>query len=201
VVRLKHLVVDDFLLAEDHAAMLAFALANEAEFAPSEVRRGTQGYHAPSTRKSLLCEAPLGELKDRFRDAIMARRDELFAATGTPPFEVARCEFELAVHRDGCFFAGHKDTFTEEDRAGTRSDRLVSAVWYFYIEPRGFSGGELAISPFGEGDPDLIEPRNNRLVVFPSVAFHEVLPISCPGDAFADARFSINCWLRRARDQ
>jgi predicted 2-oxoglutarate/Fe(II)-dependent dioxygenase YbiX len=199
VIRLKHLVIDDFLPAEDHAALLAFALANEAHFAPSEVRRGTQGYHAPDTRKSLLCGAPLGGLKDRFRAAILARNDELFAATGTPPFAVARCEIELAVHRDGCFFAGHQDTFTEESRAGTHSDRLVSAVWYFHAEPRRFSGGELAIYPFGEGEPDLIEPRDNRLVVFPSVAFHEVLPISCPGDAFADARFSINCWLRRAR--
>jgi Rps23 Pro-64 3,4-dihydroxylase Tpa1-like proline 4-hydroxylase len=201
VVRLKHLAIDDFLPAEDHAALLAFTLENEAAFTPSEVRREGSAYHAPETRKSLFCQAPLGALEDCFRAAVLARKDEFFAATGTPPFEVAKCEIELAAHRDGCFFAPHQDTFTGESRAGYRSDRLVSSVWYFHAQPRGFTGGELAIYPFGEGEPDLIEPRNNRLVVFPSVAFHEVLPISCPGDAFADARFSINCWLRRARDQ
>jgi len=199
VVRLKHLVIDDFLPAADHASLLAFALANEAAFAPASVQREGADRYAPETRSSLLCAAPLGELKERFVMAIRARQDELFAATGTPPFEVAMIEIELAAHRDGCFFAAHQDTFTEASRASMESDRLVSAVYYFHTRPRGFTGGELAIYPFGEDAPDMIEPRDNRLVAFPSVAFHEVKPIACPGNAFASARFSINCWLRRKR--
>jgi SM-20-related protein len=44
-----------------------------------------------------------------------------------------------------------------------------------------------------------VEPEHNRLVAFPAFVPHEVVPISCPGNAFADRRFSINCWLHRAR--
>ena len=76
---------------------------------------------------------------------------------------------------------------------------MVSAVYYFHRQPRGFSGGQLAIYPIDAGDAATIEPMHDRLVVFPSFAPHEVLPVTVPGNAFADARFSINCWLRRER--
>ena len=75
----------------------------------------------------------------------------------------------------------------------------MSAVYYFHVQPLGFSGGELVIHPFGLSEASVIEPRDNRLVVFPSFALHEVLPVVCPNDGFASARFSINCWLRRAK--
>lgn len=201
VIRFKHHVIDDFLPAADRAAMLAFAFANEARFAPALLRRGSASAYAPESRKSLQCQAPLGDLERRFAEAIIACQDELFAAIGTPRFDVDRHEIELVVHRDGCFFAAHKDTVTEEERVGLQSDRLISVVYYFHALPRGFSGGELAIYPFGGDEPDLIEPFDNRLVAFPSIAAHEVRPISVPGDRFADARFSINCWLHRARVQ
>jgi SM-20-related protein len=35
------------------------------------------------------------------------------------------------------------------------------------------------------------------LVVFPSRYLHEVLPVSCPSQTFADSRFTINGWVRR----
>jgi len=45
----------------------------------------------------------------------------------------------------------------------------------------------------------VIEPAQNRLVVFPSFVRHEVRKISCPSHDFADSRFSINCWLRKEK--
>jgi SM-20-related protein len=196
--QLKHLVIDDFLPPEVHAGWLQFAIANQTGFAASEVRRAAQGQYDPAVRRSQIYQSDLGELEAAFVATILNRQSELLAGTGTPPFAISKCEVELAVHRDGCFFAAHQDTLTREDRIGLSSDRIVSVVYYFHAQPQGFSGGALVIHPFGESEASVIEPRDNRLVVFPAFALHEVRPVLCPGDAFASARFSINCWLRRA---
>lgn len=196
---ISHLIIDDFLPPADHADLLAYVLAHPERFEPSLVRRQGQEHFAPAGRNSLLHEGTLGDLGARFEAAILAQRDQLFAATGTPAFPVERCEIELSVHRDGGFYKPHQDTFTGKDREGLKSDRVVTVVYYFHTLPRGFSGGEIALYPFRPGEPLRVEPRDNRLVAFPSFALHEVLPVSCPGDNFAAARFSINCWLRRAK--
>ena len=43
----------------------------------------------------------------------------------------------------------------------------------------------------------LIEPRNNSIIFFLSRYMHEVLPVSCPSQSFADSRFTVNGWVRR----
>ncbi|HEY9301476.1 MAG TPA: 2OG-Fe(II) oxygenase, partial [Phormidium sp.] len=76
---------------------------------------------------------------------------------------------------------------------------------YFYREPKPFSGGELLIydtqifnSSYYKADSfQAIEPRNNSIVFFPSQCYHEVLPVTCVSQAFADSRFTINGWVRR----
>jgi Rps23 Pro-64 3,4-dihydroxylase Tpa1-like proline 4-hydroxylase len=45
----------------------------------------------------------------------------------------------------------------------------------------------------------VLEPRNNRLIAFPSFVPHEVRRVACPSGEFADSRFAINVWLSRAR--
>lgn len=196
---IKHLIIDEFLPAADHAALIAYVLANPQRLEPSLVRREGHEAFSPGGRNSLLHAGPLGELGTHFEAAIMEHQDELFAGTGTPPFPVHSCEIELSVHRDGGFYKPHQDTFTGHDRDGLKYDRMVTAVYYFHQSPKGFSGGEIALYPFRPGEPLRIEPCDNRLVAFPSFVLHEVLPVSCPGDDFAAARFSINCWLRRAK--
>jgi len=96
---------------------------------------------------------------------------------------------------------------TEAGPAGTilaGGGRVLSCVYYFHREPKAFEGGALRIHAFGsEEDAEFvdIEPRQNSLLVFPAWAPHEVRTVSCPSDAFADARFSVNCWLHRARPE
>ncbi|MBE9012911.1 2OG-Fe(II) oxygenase, partial [Pseudanabaenaceae cyanobacterium LEGE 13415] len=43
-----------------------------------------------------------------------------------------------------------------------------------------------------------IQPINNSIIFFPSHFLHEVLPVSCPSRQFADSRFTLNGWIRRA---
>ena len=200
--RLKRLIIEDFLPAADHAALLSFALANEARFHPAEVQQRGEGRYAPGIRNSMRFTGDLGAIGTAFSEAVLASQQSLFAGTGTPPFAIKRCEIELSAHGDGGFFAPHQDTLTGHERASRSADRVITAVYWFHVEPQGFSGGTFALYPLTpESDPERIVPRDNRLVAFPAMAPHAVEPVSCPSGEFAAARFSINCWLQRARSK
>ena len=71
-------------------------------------------------------------------------------------------------------------------------------VYYFHKEPKAFTGGQLRLYGLAGADsPDYeeIEPRLDRAVFFPSWFPHEVLPVRCSSDAFADGRFAMSCWV------
>ena len=111
-----------------------------------------------------------------------------------------RVELEVTAHRSGDFFVPHRDN------GYARSDsRLVSFAYYFHREPKGFAGGELllydtciATDHYRAAVFSRIEPINNSLVFFPSGYFHEILPVCANGNAFDNARFTVNGWLHRA---
>jgi len=77
---------------------------------------------------------------------------------------------------------------------------MVSAVYDFYAEPKGFEGGELRIHRIGARDGDEqgavdVPPDRNSCVFFPSWARHEVRPVPYPWHRFDASRFAINCWF------
>jgi SM-20-related protein len=75
-------------------------------------------------------------------------------------------------------------------------------VYYFFSEPKAFNGGALRLYAIGGNSQQSfidIEPERNSLLVFPSWAPHEVMPVHCPSGRFVDSRFAINCWLYRKK--
>ena len=204
-----YLVQRDFLSGVEQAALLAWALGNEGRFAPAGIGgAGGVGVNAAVRRSvSLRDLGPTAVvLKARLKDRAAAFVESL----QTAPFAVSYVELELVAHNDGAFYGRHRDVSTG-DVAG-QSHRVLSGVYYFNREPRGFSGGCLrlhAIRPLdtdvagegGEPDPGAMDvaPEQNTLVVFPAWAPHEVMPVSCPSGAFADSRFAVNCWLHLRR--
>ena len=197
----KYAVIDNFIAAPLHADLLAFALARPSRFKPTGVQQAGANLIQPKMRQSLRCADQLGPHAPAFSALIHARLGELCAAAGIVPFAVAETELELAAHGDGGFYKVHYDTFTHQGRADGKSDRTLSAVYYFFRQPKGFSGGDLQLHRFGGGLAARIEPCDNRLISFASIAPHEVLPIACPSGKFEDYRFSVNCWLHRPRNQ
>lgn len=192
-----HLVLDDFLPAELHDALLGKALEQG-----DTITRGTVEHGSVDVAiRRAWTSRDLGDLKPALQSAIEQTLPALFSALSIPRFEPVKIELELSAHRDGDFYHPHIDTFYAEPREGMASDRVITAVYYFYAEPKGFSGGEFAIYPFGgAGDPLLIEPRDNRLLAIPAFALHEVRPIRCESDDFRSARFAVNAWVHRARE-
>lgn len=45
------------------------------------------------------------------------------------------------------------------------------------------------------GSSSETEVRHNRIVFFPSVLMHEVLPVAFASGNFADCRFAVNGWV------
>lgn len=180
------------------ARLLGFAIDNESSFRPSGVG-GKLGEGVDSSVRVSLLLQKFGALKQEVREVMQAGAPEFIKALRVTSFDVMKVEMEMAAHRDGAFYGRHVDTvFGDPDDT---NDRLVSGVYYFHQEPKRYSGGALRLYAFGPGSDryEDIVPEHDSLVVFPSWAAHEVLPIACPSGRFADSRFALNCWFLRAR--
>jgi Rps23 Pro-64 3,4-dihydroxylase Tpa1-like proline 4-hydroxylase len=192
----------DFLSAEQHAGLLEWALASEPLLEASTI--GVDRLVNPASRRSrsLTISSAHQPWRDMLRQRVAEREAELFSGAGLKPFPVAQVELELVVYLDGAHFEAHQDTH-RQGNAGA-SDRGLTGVYYFYAEPKGFTGGNLRLIRFGcntasPGDFVEIEPEQNALLVFPSWAMHEVAQVRCATNGLRDARMAINCWLHRAR--
>ncbi|MCA1196537.1 2OG-Fe(II) oxygenase [Sphingomonas sp. R647] len=193
---LPHLRIVDFLDVLTHAALLDWALANEARFTPARLNGGTVN---PELRRALTLR-DLGPLAAALDARLREQAPRWIAALRSTAFAISEVELELAAHNDGAHFTLHTDTYASSEIA--RGDRMLSAVYYFHRQPKGFEGGALRLHRLGAapGDAGLdLAPDDNSLVVFPSWGPHEVMPVKCASGAFADSRFAVNCWIYRAR--
>jgi Rps23 Pro-64 3,4-dihydroxylase Tpa1-like proline 4-hydroxylase len=161
-------------------------------------------------RRIGLTTRKLGPLEGRLRERLLTALPKLMAETGTGGPPPTSLELELAAHADGAYYRPHLDIPVGADRqplgANPGEDRVLSAVYYFHAEPKGFSGGQLRLYGFGPvpaaGEEQRahidLEPVRNSLVAFPSWVPHEVRPVSVPSGDFRDYRFALNCWFCRA---
>ena len=193
-----YLVLQNFLDETTAAALLNFALAQEQIFEPTKVGRLADGAtklairHSHGTRE-------LGPFSPILRDKLRAVVPDIVARFHATPAPRPRFELELVAHGDGAFYKRHIDTQTASEHGHIR---VLSGVFYFHAMPKAFTGGALRLyaigDPAGQTFVD-IEPAHNTLLVFPSWAPHEVMPVSCPSRRFADSRFAINCWVHRTK--
>ena len=201
-----HQTFDNFLpdsLAQD---LLTFALAQKADFGPSAVNPySTANDHRLNrlTRNSLLFAGDIpGSIKDQLLQPLKNILPAVFEALDMPPCEAAGFEVQLTAHNDGHYFRVHNDIIKSENQ---QVNRLLTFVYYLHRQPCPFKGGNLYIYPTAELDeiskyyPQAVSPAHNRLVLFPSHYFHEVAPVSCPSNTFADSRFTLNGWVWQAK--
>ncbi|MEK6398992.1 MAG: 2OG-Fe(II) oxygenase, partial [Terriglobus sp.] len=162
-----HLIVPNFLSQQDHANLLQWTLENEAAFTAARVHTGVDD----KLRRALVLQ-DIGPFKLPFAKAASAQYRNWVAQMGLPPFDVSGMELEMAAHNDGAHFTRHTDTQT---MMGQGSHRALSAVYYFYRDPKAFTGGHLRLFGNDETQTD-IEPAQNTLAIFPSFVPHQVMP-------------------------
>ena len=201
----------DFLPAIEHQGLLEWVTANRDAFQPATItgKAGARGRIDPVQRIALTAPVPEA-MKDGLRAPLLAALVQIAEGIGYPGPPPTSFELQLAAHGDGAHYRPHLDIPIGQNRAplgaAPGEDRVVSAVYYFHREPKGFWGGALRLHRFGadwdrdEAQPSTfvdIEPIGNSLVAFPSWAMHEVRPVRCPSGRFEDYRFAINCWFCR----
>jgi len=186
--------IDNFLTVEEKNRLLDYVLQQESAFVSTTTSTGDLDYR----RSMILYSFP--EFSQLIVNRIKAILPDVFRRLGLSPFPLSEIESQLTSHNDGNYYKVHNDNGSPDT-----ATREFTYVYYFYREPKPFSGGELIIYDskiennfYVQADSfKTVEPRNNSIVFFPSRYLHEVLPVSCPSKAFADSRFTINGWVRR----
>lgn len=195
-----YIVIDDFLPDEMIALLDAQVAAQEAHLLEIAIDTDSNGHGYAGSRRLWQAPGGLGPCESAFTAAVAARLDSLFSATGIQPCRPACYEYELNAQFNGAFFERHIDSDFGPAAAARTSDRVISAVYYFSRPTARHTGGELELYAFNGTEPAVsIAPKRNRLVGFPSFAWHQVAQVSAQDDGLANARLSINCWIHRAR--
>lgn len=198
---LPYAVTDNFLDPTVAEAILEFAIANEPRFRSATMIRADGEYVDDTYRKSSEFAGSSSDWAGPFKDAITERLDTICEAIGVASFTPSSLELSLVASRDGAFYVPHIDLITGKNHRQVDGDRVVSCVLYLHRQPAGFSGGELDLMMIGSDAPGTkIAPTHNRLVAFSSFAPHAVRKVEVPGDSWENARFSVNCWINRARN-
>ncbi len=191
----RYHLVENFLDAKDHEALQRFAVAEQARFVDATVSTNDADYR----RSKVLYDIP--QFSPLFREKVGALASQLMRDFAIAPFPIADIECQMTAHNDGNYFKRHNDNGSADT-----ATRTISYVYYFFNEPKAFSGGDFRLyhsrienGAYCCGDHAAdITPRNNSILFFPSYCQHEVLPVRCPTERFADGRFTVNGWIRRA---
>lgn len=201
VLRANCLVLDEFLAPQELEALTRFTLEHESDFQSSEVYSPTleKGVINDSYRRSLVL-MDLPQQQEMILARIKSVLPEVLEKLGMDDFIITETEVQITASNDGDFFLCHDDNGSE----GVAS-RHLTFVYFFHNEPRHFEGGELRIHDshlqdgryVSDGSYQTIVPRQNQIVFFPCELMHEITPVKCPSQRFADSRFTLNGWLRQ----
>jgi SM-20-related protein len=190
----NYVQIDNFFTTEEYNRLLEYVIDKESSFVPTSTSTNDVNYR----RSMVLYSFP--ELSGIVLNRIQKLVPDIISKLGLMPFSVSQIESQMTAHNDGNYYKIHNDNGSSET-----ATRELTYVYYFYYEPKPFSGGELLIYD-SKVENNLyvnaesfrtIEPRNNSIVFFLSRYMHEVLHVNCPSKAFVDSRFTINGWVRR----
>ena len=194
-------VLDEFLAPQELEELTRFTLEHEADFSASEVVSpsadgGIVNYEHRRSRVLM----DLAHHQDLLLERIKAVLPQVLDKLGMEEFSIAGVEVQATASNDGDFFHFHSDNGS--DRVASRH---LTFVYFFHHEPRQFEGGELRIHDarlqegtyVSEGSYQTIVPQQNQILFFPCELLHEITPVNCRSQFFADSRFTLNGWLHR----
>ena len=191
----RYAQIDNFLTPAEKNKLIKYVLAKESEFVTTSTSTNAEDY-----RRSMVLHS-FPEFSTLMVNRIKGIIPDVLRKLNIPSFPIGDIESQLTMHNDNNFYKLHNDSGSPDT-----ASRFFTYVYYFYREPKAFSDGELLIYDskiennfYVAADTfRTVEPRNNSIVFFLSRYMHEVLTVSCPSKAFADSRFTINGWVRKA---
>jgi len=189
--------IDDFLTDAELARLMEVTLWAEPRFKPSPL----SSYRAdPDHRQSLMIAAPY-KVSELMLGKIRAIMPEVMEQLRIGAFTVGKIDCQITANVDGSNFKAHTDAGHDGP-----IKRVLTYVYYFNRDPKGFTGGELRIYDdallngkfVATASFQIVEPRNNSIVFFNAALMHEIMPVVVPSKQFSDARFTVNGWVERA---
>lgn len=185
-------------LGEERQKALDFALSNEERFEAATIM-DEKGERVDERQRKNRTLTELSDLEGLFAEKIKEVIAPTLSRLKMEEFPVGRIEIQMTASGDGDYFHLHRD-------GDETTSRVLSFVYFFHKEPRRFSGGELRIfdNDAVDGQPrpfdrsQMLSPRQDLIVMFPSINEHELLPVRVPSGNFADSRFTVNGWVHRA---
>lgn len=121
--------------------------------------------------------------------AVDLRWQQILLKLRLKPFPIRGRDLNCVAYNDGGFLKRHKDIIPQN-----LYPRRVTWIYYFFREPKAFTGGELV---FFQGDSEItrVTPSSGLLVAFPSEIPHAATSVSVSDPSFENGRFSINCFV------
>jgi SM-20-related protein len=194
-------VLEELLAPAELDALVQYTLDQESAFQISEVIApgATKGVIDYESRRSRVL-MDLGKHEAVLVNKIQSCWPRVLQRLEHDPFVASQVEAQITASNDGDFFRCHSDNGQAEN-----ARREITFVYFFQREPKQFSGGELRIydSHLVNGgyaateNCHVIVPQQNQIVFFASSLAHEITPVRCPSQAFADSRFTVNGWFHR----
>lgn len=182
---------ENFLTQSVHDDLLSFAKKSEGGFSPSLVysknsANGMLDHELRSSREVILPS----HLIERLWEGVKALVPTLCRNFMMQEFKPHFAQLKMVHYGDGNYGKAHIDD------CGYLQG--ISVVYYLSFSQAAFKGGDFILYDMdGEKDElDLarftqIPFADNQLVAFPNNVFHEILPVSCPGNRLEDGRLAI----------
>ena len=186
-------LIDNFLSETQLNDLLRYSINKQPNFVPT-----TNSASDPNYRRSFYL-THFQEFSELMIKMVREITPQIITHLGINNFAIGQVESQMTAHNHGNYYKIHNDSGSPDS-----ASRVLTYVYYYNREPKAFTGGELVIYDskiengysVGAKSHKIIQPTNNTIVFFPSYCMHEVLPVSCPTEYFADSRFTINGWVR-----
>lgn len=188
----KCVIIENFLSREENSKILESVIKLEPYFENSITSLTDPDFR----RSKVLHLAPISKASISKRIKLVL--PQVLSKLGQSIFPIYQIEAQVTAHNHGHYYHAHNDNGMPEV-----ANREITYVYYFHREPKNFSGGELILydekfenDEYLKADSfKIVAPNNNSIIFFLSRYWHEVLPVVCSSQFFADSRFTINGWV------
>jgi Rps23 Pro-64 3,4-dihydroxylase Tpa1-like proline 4-hydroxylase len=194
-------ILEEFLAPAELDALRQYVFDHEADFQLSEViSPGVTGGIVDHEYRRSRVLLNLGSHRAVVVNRIQSCWPRILSRLEHATFVASEVEVQITASNDGDFFRWHSDNSHE-----VNAPREITFVYFFHREPKNFRGGELRIydSRWENGayvpmeNYRTVVPQQNQMVLFASSLAHEITPVECSSQAFADSRFTVNGWFHR----
>lgn len=200
-----HLVIKDFFPKAINKSILKEAINNKDNFTPGTIGKGFDLVY----RSNVVAYYDQIYQYDRSKSFLLSALDGKFQSDSEFRQILATCPMPISDFMMTTTHESQVSRYGNEQHYDWHQDRFadirrhITLVYYFFEEPKQWTGGDLLFTDSPGFETSLVEknpnikritPENNMAIVFSSAALHRVESTKSPKE-FGKGRFSANIWI------